>query len=477
MADTGWLLPAYQTIQSIANVEGAPWLRTNKLADPINYAADSWASNGIQYSTKTSQLSWDWVAGSGLYPSNANVVGIELNVWGYYYQHVTSDPDYDCNIIELALGNITLVSEPAGNPATQLRRIPDSLSFPVRDDLLDVESKLEFGGPTELFGLPPNTNVGAFLDQSSWTGSQGNLHASLRVGMATDLIQREVGIYISHAQMRIHFEVPATNIDLGSAPEAALSMVVDPINVIRRLGALVLTDVIIEQAQLGNIAVMRSSPEVSIGLPADLTNGTGFIDSTALPTIVITLSDVDLALLRYKDLQSTPTVEVSVNVRTAGIRRDLASSPNVSISVGHNLKSVVGNDAEPTITVSLDANLSADTDMASGPTFYVSTTAYLQGDINLGSECGEAELTTVVSLLANLGYTKGLYSNPNVYVTLNGDGLVAGAALEFSPLVSVTIPFANLGSKFAEPAPDHRTVFKCPVDRTIRITRKDKTIL
>jgi hypothetical protein len=54
---------------------------------------------------------------------------------------------------------------------------------------------------------------------------------------------------------------------------------------------------------------------------------------------------------------------------------------------------------------------------------------------------------------------------------------VVGAALEFAPLVSVTIPFANLRSKFAEPAPDHRTIFKCPVDRTIRITRKDKTIL
>ena len=115
--------------------------------------------------------------------------------------------------------------------------------------------------------------------------------------------------------------------------------------------------------------------------------------------------------------------------------------------------------------------------MLADPKTYVTVNANLQGDINLGSECGEAELTVVVSLLADLGYAKGLYSDPNISVTLDGYGLVVGAALEFTPLVSVTIPFANLVSKFAEPAPDHRTIFKCPVYRTIRITRKDKTIL
>lgn len=485
--DTGWLKPSLTKISVPAGDPGTNWVYRENLAKEINFAADSWMALSSLNVPETASLVWDWVYPSGIALDGAVITGIEVKLWGYFYEHTGNPDDIECNPIKLRLGPATLIDEGPGNPATRFRSIPYGAPpvFPVRDDPPDVASLITIGGPGNVFDLGANYSVSQFLSGVASNTASGAFHSLIRCGMARNvpvvspMPPYEVGMYLSHVQMKVYWDVPATIIDMGTDPDALLVSVTktSDIQVMRKLAAVVVADVIIEQAQLGNITVMGSRPEVNIGLPADLTNGTGFIDSTALPTVVITLSDVDLALLRFSDMRSSPEITVGIGSKTPGRNINMASGPNVNVSLGHALQGLVLSEVDPTIVVSLDANLSADTDMASVPTLYVSTTAYLQGDINLGSECGEAELTTVVSLLANLGYTKGLYSNPNVYVTLNGDGLVAGAALEFSPLVSVTIPFANLGSKFAEPAPDHRTVFKCPVDRTIRITRKDKTIL
>lgn len=488
--DTGWLKPSLTKISVPAGDPGTTWLRRENLASEVNFAADSWMALN-QYSPpdvpETASLVWDWVYPSGIALSGAVITGIEVRLWGYFYEHTGNPDDIECNPINLQLGPATLIDEGPGNPATRFRSIPYGQPpvFPVRDDPPDAASLITIGGPGNVFDLGANYSVSQFLSGVASNTASGAFHSLIRCGMArsgpvvSPMPPYEVGMYLSHVQMKVYWDVPATIVDMDTDPDALLVSVTktSDIQVIQKLAAVVATDVIIEAAQLGNITVIGSGPEIEAGLPADLTNGTGFTDSTAYPTIVISIPDVDLALLRFSDMLASPDITVDIESKTPGRRINMASGPDVNFSLGHVLESVVLTEVEPTIIVSLDAGLSADTDMVSAPTLYVSIVANLQGDINLGSECGEAELTTVVSLIADLGYTKGIYANPNIYVTMDGNGLVNGAALEFAPLVSVTIPFANLGSKFAEPAPDHRTIFKCPVDRTIRITRKDKAIL
>jgi hypothetical protein len=479
MGDTGWLRTGSQTVPTGAN--GATWYRRSYMISPNNRGADSWMSQDPDRSSETAPIIFNWAIPTSLViPGNAVVVGIEFRVYAYQYQHVFTDPDYDVSYFNIQLGDATLTDGNVAPPAPQIYRIFDFDTIEENDPVAPLTLTL-FGNPTELFDLPPGTRVVDFFNQIASNTAAGPRNGSITVGMDShELIHRETAIYLSYAQVKVHYDVPATEVDLAADPEIAVSSTGD-LEMIRKLAALVAVDVIIEEAQLGGISTMESAPEVEVGLPADITSGTGFIDSTALPTVVFTIPDVDLALLRFSDMEAVPRVFVDMLAIPPGNRRNIASNPSVSITLQHGIKNIVDisvNEDQAITVVSMDdPGLAADGTVRAEPFVVISVTANLMGDINLADDCGEAELTTVVSLIADLGYARGLYSNPNIYVTLDGDGLANGAALEFAPLVSVTIPFANLGSKFAKPAPDHRTVFKCPVDRTIRITRKDKTIL
>jgi hypothetical protein len=438
-------------------------------------------SQDPQRSAETAPIIFNWAIPTWLiFPSNAVVLGIEFRVYAYQYQHVFTDPDYDVSYSNIQLGDATLTDGNIAPPAPQIFRIFDFETIDTSDPVGPGTLTL-FGNPTELFDLPPGTRVVDFFNQVASNTAAGPRNGSITVKMDShELIFRETSIYLSYAQVRVHYDVPATEVNLAAAPEIAVSSTGD-LEMIRKLTALVAVDVIIEEAQLGGISTMESDPEVDVGFAADITNGLGFIDSTALPTVVFTIPDVDLALLRFSDMEAKPIVLVDMLAIPPGNRRNIASNPSVSITLQHGISNIVDlfvSDDQLTTVVSMDdPDLSADGTVRAEPFIVVSVTANLMGDINIASDCSEAELTTVVSLIADLGHARGLYSNPNIYVTLDGNGLVNGTALEFAPLVSVSIPFANLRSKFAEPAPDHRTVFKCPVDRTIRITRKDKTIL
>lgn len=486
MADTGWLQPAASSIIQVPGTPGMEWAAFEQMAIPDRHGVVSNVAILLPWSpgypseegaSLTKPLGFDWVVPSTLsIPSNAILVGIELATYPWMSQGTpTRQPECDAGFIDVQLGDAIMYQGPPIPPFW----LGDNNNLPGPPPAHPIN----FGGPTFMGGVPAGTRVLAFLSQAATISAFGSRHAAFIVGAldpgGTEGLSLSISIWVRYAEMKLHWEIDPTQIDLGTDPDALMASVSieSDLQVIQKLAAVCVVDAIIEQAVLGNITIMKSNPQVDAGLPADITNGLGFIDSTAYPTVVFTIPDVDVALLRFKDMLSSPEVEVSSLARGPGKRINLSSSPKVSISAFHGFVNVIGIYSDPDITFSLNANLSADTDMVSSPKIYVTVTPNLQGDINLGSECGEAELTTVVSLIANLGYVKGLYSNPNIYVTLDSDGLVVGAALEFTPLVSVTIPFANLKSKFAEPAPDHRTIFKCPVDRTIRITRKDKTIL
>ena len=487
MADTGWLKPAASTIATIPGTPGnSAWSGMEYLAASDSLGTGNWiiiqppiapGYPSEEGRSRTQTLAFDWVVPAALsIPSNAILTGIELVTYpGTNQGDPTRSPIIPIGFIDVQLGDAIMFQ---GSPDVDPFFLHDNDPLPGPPPNYPIN----LGGPTFMGGVPVGTRVLDFLAQNATTSVAGNLHAAFIVGGLDpggipEGASMVCSVHIRYAEMKLHYEVDANTIDLpDTEPETVVSATGD-LQVIHKLAALCAVDVLIEQAQLGNIIAMKSTPTVEVGLPADLTNGLGFIDSTALPTVVVTIPDLDLALIRFSDMRSSPDIEVSAVFRGAGRRINIASSPKVSINLQHGFTNVVGVYAEPVLAVSMTANLSADTDMVSSPKVYVTLNANLQGDINLGSECSVAELTTVVSLIANLGYARGLYSNPHVAVTLDGDGLVVGAALEFSPLVSVTIPFANLVSKFAEPAPDHRTVFKCPVDRTIRITRKDKTIL
>jgi hypothetical protein len=488
MGDTGWLRPASNHIGVPSGEPGTTWLRMERIANVQNSAADSWiALNAYSGSDpdETARLAWDWVIPAGVFPSNAVVTGIEINLWQYFYEHTGNIEDVYCNPIELKLGAATVLEENSGNAATRPREIAYPPTYPVRDDPLDVESLTVIGGPGNIFDLSANYLVSQFFADLASSSAAGNYQNIIKYGMRrtgvpvpSPMPPYEVSVYISSIQLKVYWDIRAVDVDMAATPDMSVTVPTSDLDMVRKLAAVVITDVLIEQAQLGGISAMESSPELEVGLPADLTNGLGFIDSTALPIVTVTIPDIDLALLRFSDMKSAPEVIVSATAVPPGTRINMASGPQVSLTVDHKIIGLVGTEAEPIIEVSMDdPGLAADGTVRAEPFVVVTLTANLMGDINLADDCSEAELTTVVSLLAELGHARGLYSNPNIYVTLDGDGLTNGAALEFAPLVSVTIPFANLGSKFAEPAPDHRTVFKCPVDRTIRITRKDKTIL
>jgi hypothetical protein len=478
VADTGWIRTGSQTVPTGAN--GATWYRRSNMIIPNNRGADSWMSQDPDRSSETAPIIFNWAIPTSLvFPSNAVVLGIEFRVYAYQYQHVVSDPDYDVSYFNIQLGDATIIDGPVNPPAPQIRRVMSTDEVDINAPV-DAASLILFGDPTELFDLAPGVRVVDFFNQIASNTAAGPRNGSITVGMDShELISRESAIYLSYAQVRVHYDVLATEVDLAADPEIAVSGTGE-LEMIRKLAALVAVDVIIEEAQLGGISTMESDPGVEVGFAADITNGLGFIDSTALPTVVFTIPDVDLALLRFSDMEAAPGVFVDMLAVPPGNRRNIAANPGVSISLQHGIKNIVdlsvSGDQLITIVSMDDPDLSADGTVRAEPFIVISVTANLMGDINLADDCGEAELTTVVSLIADLGHARGLYSNPDIYVTLDGDGLINGAALEFAPLVSVSM-FANLKSKFAEPAPDHRTVFKCPVDRTIRITRKDKTIL
>jgi hypothetical protein len=486
MADTGWLQAAASTISSVQESPGSRWAGYEWLAVPNTYGCvnslilsrvNSPGYPSMLGNSVSKQLVWDWVVPQTLsIPGNAVVTGIEVILYLSSNQGTpTRQPEIDIGPTDFRLGDAIMYQGP---PVPALIHDNDNIPGPS-----PPANALPFGGPGFLGGIPANTRVSDFLAQSATSSTSGDRHAMvvchlLNPGMPTPEYNTVASCWAKYVEMKVYYEVDAAFKDMAATPDMSVTVPTSDLDMIRKLAAVVITDVLIEQAQLGGISSMESNPEIEIGLPADLTNGTGFIDSTALPVITVTIPDIDLALLRFSDMRSVPEVVVSAVAIPPGTRVNMSAGPLIKTTLIHGFTNVVGVYAEPELTVSMDdPGLIADGTVRAEPFVVVSLTANLQGDINLADDCSEAELTTVVSLLANLGYARGLYSNPRVDVTMDGNGLVVGAALEFEPLVSVTIPFANLRSKFAEPAPDHRTVFKCPVDRTIRITRKDKTIL
>ena len=491
MPDTGWLKPAFTTPTSL-DANGVVWHFTSNMGVENNYGALSqnsldylspgWPSDDGRSSSES--IIWDWVVPSALsIPSVAVVVGIEMVLYGFTNQW--SHP-FTMGVTSLKVGDAVIY---AGRP--ELAKLfhvveneddqPGGINGPSLDTL---SWPVTFGSPTELGGLPAGTRVSDFFNQKAETYGfvsrhAGMIHSSfLEDGETVEPPYNWThSVRFTFAEMKIHYETPGYYTDLESNPEVIVSKTSD-IEVIKRLESIVAFDVLVEQAALGGDIDLESNPVVNAGMPADITNGLLFVDSTAYPVVAFTIPDPYIAIIRHSDISAEPEIAFDITVGTPGNRIDMESGPTISVDVDHGVVGVVVVLSDPQLEISMnDPGLVADNMLASEPFVYIGVTANLQGDINIASWCGVAEIEVVLSLDADLGYVRGLYSDPYIGVTVEDIGLVVTHALEFGPLVSLSIPFANLESMFQVPAPDHRTIFKCPVDRTIRITRKDKTIL
>lgn len=484
MADTGWLVPAASSIVSIPASIGNPWLRVNNLSQYNNRATDSWGSfhaGSGQYNFASETLGFDWVVPDGLYPENAVIVGMEVGVWAYRYQHAYTTPVADCGITSLRSGWATVESSTTEN-AQQIFRIPDPGSFP--DDSQTPPSAahfLAYGGPTNIFDLAVGTRVFDFFNQSGVLFGGVSRQTGIRVGVnGGSNLSDETAFYLSHARIKLYYEVPAEEINMESSPSVVTS-ILGTIAALQDMNASPEKALSIPGNTLGSVVELSASPLLSLDLPADISEGYVYIDSTCFPYLEILLESPSLQLIRNKDLSASPTIDLSILASGVGKRIDMSSSPAIAVTLPNTISGSVDMQIEengmvvqltiPNTYIELNSNLHA------APFKHLSIEAKLEGDIYLGSECEEFQPVISLTIDADLGYTKGLDANPSIFLTMDVDGLVVGTALEFSPLISLTIPKVNLRNKYAEPAPDHRTYFLCPEDRTIVITRKDKTIL
>jgi len=488
MADTGWLKVAANEISTSppSSEVGNPWYYTEWMALWQNYGASSWcASDDQRFPSATDTIAWNWVVPVGSYPDNAVITGLEYRIWAYQYQ-VGNNPTISLNPIKMLSGQRTIIDEAPGNPATtpylvvDPNDLPGGATGPLRTD--PPTHNIIIGGPGQLFGMAANKLVSDFFNYASLLNPDGAFHTTIYYRSGDEYKHVEASIYLQYVEMKIHYEIPVTNVDLEADAEISITVPVAELAHVHDMNALPVMELTVPGASLGGDTDLSADFEISFSLPNDISEGFVYIDSTCFPEVNLILRSPDLLAVRVKDLQAEPTIDCTIVAFGLGGRVDLASSPTVSMSINHGLtgfKDILIHEDDMLIEFDFrdDINIEVHTNLASTPFKYLSIEAKLEGDIYFASECEEFIPVISLTIDADLGYTKGLASDPVIYLTMDVDGLVVGAALEFSPLISLTIPKVNLRNKYAEPAPDHRTIFLCPEDRTIVITRKDKTIL
>lgn len=489
MADTGWLKVAASEISTSPppGEAGNPWYYTEWLALWQNYGTNSWmASDDQRFPPTTETIGWNWVVPVGSYPDNSVVTGIEYRIWAYQFQAGTAQSPVSVNPVTMMSGQKTIIDELPGNPATEPflvvdpNDLPGGSTGPLRTD--PPTHNVVIGGPGQVFGLQAGTRVSSFLSHKSLLNPDGAFHTFIRYACGEEYKYVESSIYLQYIEMKIHYDIPLTNIDIASDPSIAITVPVVELAHVHDMDALPVSELSIPTALLGGDTKLSASPEISLSFAMDISEGFIYIDSTCFPEVNVILKSPELQAVRIKDLASEPTIEVLFEAYGAGTRSDLSSSPTISIYLNEGLtgfKDLLIDEDDMLIEFSFpdDIDLQVNTNLGAAPFKYLSIEAKLEGDIILADECEEFIPLISLTIDADLGYTKGLDSNLSIYLTMDVDGLIVGTALEFEPLISLTIPKVNLRNKYAEPAPDHRTIFVCPEDRTIVITRKDKTIL
>ena len=487
MADTGWLKARSTTVFTDPSIPGNPWDYGAWISQYSQYGAWAFVKRktvDTPENIESSRIAWDWVIPTSVSAAGDMVVtGIELKLYAGQFQHNKDIiPGADCAWTEIQLGSATLLDVAVADgldvhyypnvyyrPGGSLG--PDPNSTPVWP--------ITVGGAGQLFDLPANTKLSTFLGQKAVSTSLGNVHATARYGLGPPVDGSKdvwARLILQYVEMKIYYEPLAAEIDIASTPTVSITSTSNA-QVIKRLGATALISASVATASLGGAVDLLAAPLISTLMGGDISVD-GYIDSTAFPEVVISIPPANLNLLRYIDMQASPGINLELDPQSAGLKINLAASLPVNVTLTQGFVHIVDMRTEPDINVEIfQPVLYSEYKLASAPFIDISVTAAMQGDIYLGSGCEDAIAEVVVTLAADLGYTKGLNSTPGIFVTMEPNGLATKVSVVATPLISVTLSKINLKSKFWVPAPDHRTVFKCPDNRTFQITRKDKTIL
>jgi len=492
MADTGWLKPAASEISTSPppGEGGNPWYYTEWLALWQNFGASSWcASNDSRFPPVTDTIAWNWVVPVGAYPNNAIITGLEYRIWAYQYQAGVTPPNVSLNPVNMLSGQRTIIDEAPGNPATtpylveDPNDLPGGSTGPLRTD--PPTHNVVVGGPGQLFGLATDKLVSEFFTHASLVNPDGAFHTLLNYRGGEEYPYVEASIYLQYVEMKIHYDIPTTDIDLEADPTKAFT-IESPIELVPVLGleAGPLVSFSME-AVLGGITNLEAAPEIVFSTPNDISEGTTYIDSTAFPLLEITLDDTGFELIKHIDIEAELLLEFSMVAYGAGTRTDMAAAPGFTLSLFHEFEHIlnlaVNQDVDWLHLTMPSPALVLRYDLGAVPFMVLSMQPpALEGDINFMADCDDTldGMCIEFSIEADIGYSRHLESNPTLFFTLGGvDNLSRLQEQLAQPVIVFSIPRADLRSRYGEPAPDERTIFMCPVDRSIALCRKDTSLL
>jgi hypothetical protein len=428
MADTGWLTPVAGSVLEIYPNDGQ-FLNSGRITDLTpsqfcsnslpNYTSGSFAAYGGISGT----LAFNWPNPVGTYPSNAIIDRVEMKMVADF-----RTADNSPNQIKLWCRNIWLSGDDT-HSGYYLSRTTDELPPEAQylfhhsttanpdygaDDIIWLDS--------ETPGYGQGVGVDYFLNQK-WNDAQGQGMKSAQVrfqcGGWTSGAAKTATMRIGTIQMKIHYSVPVTQIDMDSEIAITVGPTVAKLSHLKSFPPQdVPVNIGLTAANLRGNYVL-ASPVVVAVTPQGLMSTAEFVDSDCNFGIAVGLT---ADLIRFASLGADLPVVVEQNQAELRYMKPLYADASFSVGLDEaNL--YMGSRVDIGSSVILIISLDAQASVAS---------------VYLGADVGVA-----VTPNAELGHRYALLADCRIAVTPGGTGLVRDQYLASYGFIDV-YPSADL---------------------------------